>query len=501
MVHLSIHPLAPSASLVTGFNNVGSWAIEGVVRLSASNTASQADLATPSSSTHADPAFTAASIKVGLIVSAGTSVASRSESDLMAALGSSGSRDAKWNGIIHLQKELELVPQTSNAANGVIVRDDSVVDLPFRFEFGTGMSPTCEVERGRYFAFSRYRLKIEVQGRPHGLKKVFDPRNLTLDYDVQVPFFDSEQVKQLLEPTPQGWTGDTEELAWAITLGSPLLSPSEFSKVFIKANLHERTDPAGRNSTASLPTTALQAQRSKENLRAHPAPYISRATFTLVEDANVQAYTIASTPAAALSGSRRGGFDLFPRRKSRSDHTLVDRDSGGGQREIMSLSVDGEHLGVGHELSIQLPPVAPALPTPGSKEEGRAVLDRKMSTGDAVGSVATDVQINPSGNWGSFQITHTARVTIECADGHTVLWETPITISSCTASQARALNATYPTYTSLAREEVAGVVRETAGKEEADRQALRKAGEMVEGVVRRDVPCVRVDEATAVAAS
>ncbi|TPX55682.1 hypothetical protein PhCBS80983_g05111 [Powellomyces hirtus] len=545
MVAISIHPLAPSTALVTGFNNVGAWAIEGVVRLTAGKQSdSNSDLTQQQQETGKHtPAFTAASIKIGLNVSAGTSVASRSESNILAALGSSGSRDAKWNGIVHMTKELELVPQTTHGANGVIIKANETIDLPFRFEFGTALPPSCEVERGRYHAFSRYRLNVAVQGRPHGLKNVFDARNLTLDYDVQVPFYDITQVKQLLEPTPQNWNGSTEELDWSITLGSLTASPNEFTTVFLKAALRERLD-SGRNSTAALPTTQAAATHSTtaSTTRLAPAPYIRRATFAIVEDASVHAYQVAQTPVAAQNTPRRGGFDLNLRRKSASDRTLIERDVGGGTVEIMNLEVDGDHLLHGHELVVQLPPVAPALPTPGSKMNGKAAMDRKASIGDTTGTVATEVQVNPSGNWGkqhqkpihwsflieinrghinkmcinvhdfllldllfpkitgSFQVAHLARVTIEVADGHTVLWETPITISSASAAQSRTLAAAYPDYTSLTAETAQSVTASTASLEENSRGVLRKAAEMVNAVVRPDVPCVRVDSDAALAA-
>ncbi|KAJ3154330.1 hypothetical protein HDU89_008398 [Geranomyces variabilis] len=493
MVNISIHPLAPSTALVSGFNNVGAWAIEGVVRLVAGKEPH------PDEEASHTPAFTAASIKVGLNVSAGTSVASRSESNLMAALGSSGSRDAKWNGIVHMTKDLELVPQTTHGANGVIIKDNEVVDLPFRFEFGSALPPSCEVERGRYHAFSRYRLSIKVQGRPHGIKKVFDARTLVLDYDVQVPFFELAQVKELLAPTPQMWSGATEELDWTVQLASLLFAPSEFAIVCIRAALRERTD-AGRNSTVALPTTAAEAERRGDAARNNPAPFIRRATFTLIEDATVHAFQVASTPVQAENTGRGGGFNLNLRRKSQPDRTLIERDVGGGTVEVMHLEVDGENLLYGHELKMQLPPVAPALPTPGSKMDGVAALDRKMSTGSTTGNVRTEVQINPSGNWGSFQIAHLARVTIEVADGHTVLWETPITITSASAAQARTLAATYPDYTSMTPEEAAAITASTASVEENSRSVLRKAADMVNSVVRPDVPCVRVDSEAALAA-
>lgn len=77
MVAISIHPLAPATALVTGYNNVGAWAIEGVVRLVAGSTPDRVSERKAEGSHK--PSFTASSIKIGLNVAAGTSVATRSE--------------------------------------------------------------------------------------------------------------------------------------------------------------------------------------------------------------------------------------------------------------------------------------------------------------------------------------------------------------------------------------------------------------------------------------
>ncbi|KAI8816824.1 uncharacterized protein EV422DRAFT_271003 [Fimicolochytrium jonesii] len=498
MVNISIHPLAPATSLVTGFNNVGAWAIEGVVRLSTGSHPSEENNDAPDSENH-PASFTATSIKIALNVSAGTSVGTRSESNLMAALGSSGSRDAKWNGIVHMNKDLELVPQTSHGANGVILKKNEVVDLPFRFEFGRGLPPSSEVERGRYRAFSRYRLNVAIHGRPHGLRNAFEPRSLTLDYDVPVSFYDVGQVKKLLEPKPETWEGSTEELDWSITLGSVLFPPNEFTKIFLKASLRNRED-AGAHTLATSPTTQAAFNHTAGSRRVDPVPFIRRATFQLVEDGQIQAFQVAQTPVGAQNFQRRGGFDLNLRRKSAADKVLIDRDVGGGRIEIMAFEVDGDNLKEGHEFVLQLPPLAPALPTPGSKMAGVASIDRRMSTGGTTGKASTEVQVNPSGNWGTFQVSHIARITIEVADGHTVLWETPVTVASATAEQARTLAAAYPDYTSLDESVANSVSASNANLEEASRGLLLKAAEMVNSVVRPDVPCVRVDSEAAVAA-
>ncbi|KND00119.1 uncharacterized protein SPPG_04461 [Spizellomyces punctatus DAOM BR117] len=496
MVAISIHPLVPSPSLVTGYNNVGSWAIEGVVRLVAG---SHPDHIPDSKAEGKHKAsFTATSIKITLNVAVGTFVGTRSESDLLAALGSSGSRDAKWNGIVHLNKDLEIIPQTTHGANGVVIKEGEPVDLPFRFEFGSALPPTCEVERGRYNAFSRYRLRVDVQGRPHGFKNVLDARNVKMEYDVPVPFYDVGQVKKLLNPQPQTWSGSTEELDWSISLGSQIFSPNEFTTVFLKAALHPRND-GGANPTASEPTTQAAAMRTS-NKRLAPAPFIRRATFKLFEEASIQTYQVAHTPAAAAVAPHRGGFDLKLRRRSK-DSTLIDRDVGGGMVEIFGIDIDGENLEHGHELKIQLPTMSPALPTPGSKMNGKAQIDRKMSTGDTTGIVQSSVQVNPSGTWGTFQVSHMARVTIEVADGHTVLWETPVTVAPCTAAQARSLVVAYPDYLNLAEtSNPSSATASTAELEEVSREILVKAAQMVNAVVRPDVPCVRVDSDAAVAA-
>lgn len=202
---------------------------------------------------------------------------------------------------------------------------------------------------------------------------------------------------QLLNPEPATWSGKTEELDWSVSVGSLTFSPSEFSTVFIKAALHDRND-LGANPTVATPTTHAAAVRSSSK-RLAPAPFIKRATFSLLEEAYVQAYQVAHTPISASTAPKRGGFDLRLRRKS-DDRTLIERDVGGGLVEIMKIEIDGENLEHGHELKLQLPPMSPALPTPGSKMSGRALFDRRMSTGETSGHADTSVQINPSGNWG-----------------------------------------------------------------------------------------------------
>lgn len=106
---------------------------------------------------------------------------------------------------------------------------------------------------------------------------------------------------------------------------------------------------------------------------------------------------------------------------------------------------------------------------------------------------------------GSFQISHLARVVIEVADGlvrnciqaqvvkklqqvlnisflghrHTVLWETPVTVSPCTAAQARSLSEVYPDYLTLEVSNASSFAASTAEMEEASRELLVKAAEMV----------------------
>ncbi|KAJ3189503.1 hypothetical protein HDU85_003134 [Gaertneriomyces sp. JEL0708] len=500
MVAISIHPLAPSPTLVTGYNNVGQWAIVGVLRMVAGSHADQ--VPEKKENGKHKPHFTATSIRVSLNVASGTFVATRSESDLLAALGSSGSRDTKMNSMVHMCKELELVPQTHHAANGVIIKDGESIDLPFRFEFDNALPPTCEMSHDRYNAWSRYRLCVQVDGRPHGFRGIFDPRKLVLDYDVPVPFFDQSVVRELLEPTPQTWAGKTEELDWSISLGSTTVAPGEFAEVFICSALHERAD-LGASTIAAPPTTQAAATRSSTGHIA-PAPYIMRARFSLLEEALVQTYQVYTTPAAAASAPYRGGFSLLPHRRKISDaKNIIERDVGGGTREIISVEIDGENLKHGHELKIQLPTMSPSVPTPGSTMPGRASIDRRMSTGDTAGEVTTTVQVNPSGNWGSFQISHMARISIEVADGHTVIWETPVIVAPCTAAQARSLCQVYPDFLTT------DVTNSTtnANKENkvvtimASLEDLSHKVEPVVGIMKEGVPSIKVDSGLVSAAA
>ncbi|KAI9097370.1 hypothetical protein DFS34DRAFT_621397 [Phlyctochytrium arcticum] len=502
MVAISIHPIGTATSLVSGYNNVGSWCIEGVVRLVAGNQPDEV----PDSAVEGKhkPAYTATSIRIALNVSVGAAVATRSESNIMAALGSSGSHDNKFNGVVHMNKELELIPQTNSAANSVVVKKGETVDLPFCFEFGTALAPTCEVERGRYTGFSRYRLNVNVAGRPHGIKLMTEPKNHYLEYDVPAMFFDAKQVKKLLHPEPQTWSGTTEELDWSISLSGDTFGPGEFVSVYLKANLRERTD-AGANPIAAPPSTEAAAVRSAgvSDKRLHPAPYIQRARLSVLEDATIQAYQVYQNPVAAKLS--RGGFSL--RRKSnavRDAPLMIDRDVGSGQVEIMMVDIDGENLEHGHELKVQLPAMAPSLQTPGSQRAGKALIDRKMSTGDTRADATSAVQINPTGSWGTFSIAHSLRIIIEVADGHTVLWETPITVAPATAQSAQALLEVYPQVLELADlpSNATSPTASMANLEEQGKELLLKAAQAVNAVVRPDVPCVRVDSTSmAVAAA
>ena len=145
MVAISIHPLPNNSSLVVGYNNATQWAIEGVVRV-VPGTDPDVTLSPSPPSAH-KIAYTATSVQVRLNVSSGAQVATKG---IMAVLGNSAKSGLKWNGMEHLSSNLELVPQTHEGANAVVVREGEEVDLPFRFEFNTPLPPTCEIERGRW---------------------------------------------------------------------------------------------------------------------------------------------------------------------------------------------------------------------------------------------------------------------------------------------------------------------------------------------------------------
>ncbi|KAJ3034921.1 hypothetical protein HDV00_004531 [Rhizophlyctis rosea] len=432
MVAISIHPLPNNTGLVVGYNNATQWAIEGLVRLVPGK---NPDITPSSSSTPTKPAYTATSVQIRLNVSSGAQVWQEKQG-IIAAIRDGGKNPIKWNGLEHLNSSLELVPQTHEGANAVVVREDEEVDLPFRFEFNTPLPPTCEIERGRYNAYSRYRLSVTVEGRPNGAKHLLEPRRVSLDQDVAVPYYDTTQGQALLKPVPQKWSGSTDELDWEIHLGSLTTAPNEFTSVFLRANLNQRR-PA--NPKVAEPTSAAIASLTKQ--REAGAPFIRRATFTLVEEAMINLYTVS---AAALPESQNLTM------KKREEKELVQREFGGGQDRIMRVEVDGEHLEKGHELKIQLPGLAPVCPTPGSRMDGKykASVDAKMSTGDVSAIADTRVQINPTGSWGTFQVTHLARVLFEVADGHNVLWETPVIITSAASADYRNLAEQQPSFLS-----------------------------------------------------
>ncbi|KAJ3270030.1 hypothetical protein HK104_004998 [Borealophlyctis nickersoniae] len=504
MVAISVQPLPANPGLVVGYSNISPWAVEGAIRL-VPGTDPDVTLS-PSTSSHKS-AYTASSVRVRLHASSGTQVGTSSSHPMLAALGSSGSKNAKWNGLEHLCTELELVPQTHEGANAVVVREGESVDLPFRFEFAGALPPTCEVERGRYNAYSRFRLLVTVEGRPHRAKHLLESRKISIEHDVPVPFYDTNHIQELTNPTPQQWNGATEGLDWEISLGSLLFSPGDFNTVRIRANLAGSrrqslsTVDIVPNATVSDPRTAAAATLAT-NTRKNPAPFIRRAIFQLIEDATINTYGVASSP---LVG--KGKIDPA---------SLLESERGGGSVRIVKVQIDGENLENGHEIRVQMPGLAPVMPTPGSKMDGKfkAVFDRKVSTGDTRGFAETAVQVNPSGAWGTFQVAHYARVLIEVADGHNVLWETPVMVSSISRSDAtrllseqpNALSGTTTTetgYTTKAQELERHEVEEVEQEEQKEEVPLLGKGASVGSLgfpaIERNIPTARVGPEVAAA--